>query len=132
VSNLLLETEPNGTMAAANALGTAAGGRGAISPAGDLDFYSFTLTATASVRAYTALVSGTGCPGDTLLELRNESGTVLASDDDDGDGLCSLINGVGGVDTGARMLAPGTYVLVVKAYSAGAALPAYGLFLQTQ
>jgi cysteine-rich repeat protein len=53
---------------------------------------------------------------DSFLTLYNAAGTNLASDDDDGRGYCSAIDGTGGTarDSGARNLAPGSYYLEVK------------------
>jgi cysteine-rich repeat protein len=65
---------------------------------------------------------------DTLVELRASNGTtVLASDDDGGQGNCSLIDSTSASFTGARHLAPGTYYVQVKPYST--ATPAYTLLV---
>jgi cysteine-rich repeat protein len=66
---------------------------GALNPAGDEDVFAVTNTgATArSVRFSTFTAVGGTCPSaDTGLNVRDAAGTVLVSDDDGGDGFCSL------------------------------------------
>lgn len=111
------EVEPNNACGQVNAIplsgapltGTV---RGAISPASDGDFYSFTLTAPSSVRLETYIgtpgTCGSTSNNDTLVELRGtDCTTILGSDDDDGAGFCSLVNPT--TDAFARTLPAGTY-----------------------
>jgi cysteine-rich repeat protein len=95
---------------------------------GDLDVYTFTLTAASvvSVETYTTYASGytstsdstvahLACPSaDTLASIFDGTGdvtdddTALDSDDDSGDGRCSYVT--------SATLAPGTYYFVVHEY----------------
>lgn len=86
------------------ALGTAV--TGAISQPGGRDSYTLNLPGpkTVEIRA-----DKTDASFDPYLELYNNSGAMIASDDDGGDGLNSKII------TG---LAPGIYTIVVRAYNA--------------
>ncbi|MEP7123021.1 MAG: DUF4215 domain-containing protein, partial [Byssovorax sp.] len=127
------EIEPNGTTATAT---PAAGGDffiqgGAL--AADLDYYAITVAATQSVRA--EVIEGTDgiiCDSnrltDSYLTLYNSVGTSLATDDDNGRGYCSLIDGTGAtpVNAGAHNLAAGTYYLQVKSTATGG-MPGYRL-----
>ena len=125
------ETEVNGSCAGADAMVAFSGtplttqGKGHIFPAGDVDYYSFTIPGThpTTIRLETYFGSPTTCgttsDNDTTLELlAPDCSTVLASDQDDGIGNCSLIDGAGS-DTGARYLAPGTYYARVTHPSGG-------------
>ena len=122
---LFAEAEANDTTATANPLGSTDGwvfGDHSLAP--DLDFYSFTLAAPASVRL--EIIEGDRavetCESngiDSRLQLLNSSGTVLVDDDDDGRGFCSLIDGSGStpLDLSARNLAAGTYFVRVSGTS---------------
>jgi uncharacterized repeat protein (TIGR01451 family) len=87
------ESEPNGTAGTATPLDLSAScgiASGAISPAGDVDFYSFTAPAGARVWAYVD-TGGPTAQGsqsrDSLLTLFGTDGTtVLERDDEDGSG----------------------------------------------
>jgi cysteine-rich repeat protein len=89
---------------------------GAITPIGDADYFAFEVPAVADVRVETFGPAGPGaCAAsiDTLVELRGQDCTsVIASDNDDGLGACSLINPA--VDAAARHLPPGTYFVRVE------------------
>jgi hypothetical protein len=88
----------------------------------DLDYYEITLPSwTKSVRAEVlegdALETCESLGIDSFLTLLNAAGTPLASDDDDGRGRCSTIDGTGAIprDANAHNLAAGVYYLQVKA-----------------
>ncbi|MBK8252007.1 MAG: DUF4215 domain-containing protein [Polyangiaceae bacterium] len=117
------ESEPNSTCPAdADTIGAfalnpkIAYGGGAITPSGDIDFYSFTLTKPASVKVESFTTKVGQCTADTLVELRaSNCSTIIISDDDDGVNNCSLINPT--TDTAARNLAAGQYFVRVAAFS---------------
>jgi cysteine-rich repeat protein len=105
---------------------------GAITPIGDLDYFAFTVPAVADVRVETFGPAGPGAcaaPIDTLVELRGQDCTsVLAADNDDGLGACSLINPA--VDVAARHLPPGTYFVRVEELGNNAEIvPGYSAYI---
>lgn len=91
-----IESEPNDTLATANFVGnyTFPGDAflvdGTISPSGDQDWFMFTVSNAAQMRLATY-----GRPdsnsGDSILELYDSAGTLLASDDDGGINLFSSL-----------------------------------------
>src|SRR5262249_19733357 len=95
------EIEPNDTLATAQATGCGRAVQAAISPAGDVDWYSFTLDTTYR----TSIVAH--CSGDSPPALSDDSGTLLPFDDDSGPGFCSQIN---------RTLKAGSYALEVHEF----------------
>ncbi len=100
-------------------------GTGAISPAGDRDLYAVVIT---QGQAITAEVNngGTGCPGNTVLDLIGPDGiTILGTDDDDGPGTCSRIDPLR--DSFATNLPAGTYFLRVRGWSASTTINSYSL-----
>lgn len=116
------ETEPNDSIATANPLPSIPeqfifGDRQVIS---DSDFYAVTLSETSSLRIETVEGDNTEtCESngiDSFIRLFNSSGVLLVSDDDDGRGFCSQIDGRGAVpvDAAAKNLAPGTYFIQVN------------------
>ncbi len=125
-TNVGSEIEPNGTLATATPMaGTNMDILGAHVSA-DLDWYAITLATNGlSVRAETieetanVFTSTAHCENlgiDTLLTLFNSAATSLASDDNDGRGYCSAIDGTSATprDAGAHNLAAGTYYLQVS------------------
>ena len=99
---------------------------GAITPLADLDFYTFVLAKPATVRVETFGPTLTTCAGDTLLELRGPDCTsVIVSDDDDGVGVCSLINPT--TDAAARNLPAGTYTVQVREFGDDLTIASYGV-----
>lgn len=121
-----VEREPNDTAGEATALVLPAVASGALSPAGDVDYYRFTLSAPADVTVGTTDTTGDGsCTAmDTVLELRTEGGALVASDDDSGPGLCSALDPA--VDSRVRQLSAGTYVVRVTSFG-GEAVSGYRL-----
>ncbi|MDI1436465.1 DVUA0089 family protein [Polyangium sorediatum] len=128
---VLVETEPNAACASASGpLKPPFAITGKISPAGDQDYYAFTVPAVADVRIETFVPSvGTCTTGnDTVIELRAANcTTIIMTDDDDGLNSCSLIDPTTTTDTAARKLAPGTYYVRVEEYQNNAAISAYQL-----
>lgn len=90
------------TMAAATAVRRPSQTAGNLETSGDVDFFRFTLTASATV------VIQTSSSIDTYGYLYNASGSLLAYDDDAGAGYNFYIS---------RTLPAGTYYLRVKGYS---------------
>ena len=79
---------------------------GNISPAGDVDWYQFTVTASGSYVIDTQ--AGTLTDNYLYLYGPNSQTALLEDDDDDGDGNMARI---------ARTLSAGTYYVKVRAYS---------------
>jgi PKD repeat protein len=84
---LVVETEPNNTIASANSMQLGDDYFSHISSSGETDFVRFTLSQRTRVELRTSLLT----LGDSYLYLYNSAGTLLASDDDGGGGLTSLI-----------------------------------------
>lgn len=118
------EIEPNGTSASAS--GPILDGPlncGAITPAADIDFFSFTLTEPlTSVEIETFDGTGTGCANiDTVVQLFRPDGvTELAEDDDLGIERCSFISA-----DAARNLPAGTYFVRINEYGDNGTIGAY-------
>ncbi len=121
------EVEPNDTQAQGNAV---AGGDvfvfGGHQVDADLDYFAITVPAGKSIRA--EVVEGSAaetCESngvDSYLTLFNAGGTSLVTDNDDGRGFCSMIDGTGNAprDSGAHGLPGGVYYLQVKGFLTGA------------
>jgi cysteine-rich repeat protein len=112
------ETEQNGTPMTADAY--TAPWFAAIQPAGDVDVVSVVIGAAPSSLAVSTFDLGDGaCAAaamDTLVDIIAPDGTtVLASDDDSGEGLCARASALG--------LAAGTYFVRVKAVEPAAVFP---------
>jgi cysteine-rich repeat protein len=124
------EIEPNGVVSQAGAIVLPALVSGSLTPTGDVDYFRFTLTATTNLVVETTDGSGNGtCAGiDTLLELRTESGTLVASDDDSGAGYCASLEP--SQDLRMNQLPAGTYVVRVSSYD-GEPVAAYRLRVES-
>lgn len=132
------ESEPNDTPAEATPLDIdiqpASIGSGLISPAGDVDFYSFEAPANSLVWAYVD-TGGTqlGTSSDSLLAIVDPDGTTeLATDDDDGTGnACDAT--IESLDAsavaGLFLPAAGTYFARVTAAGGGDTIDPYQLFV---
>lgn len=112
------ETEQNGTAMTADAY--SAPWFAAIQPAGDVDVVSAVVVAAPSSLAVSTFDLGDGaCAAaamDTFVDIIAPDGTtVLASDDDSGEGLCARASALG--------LAAGTYFIRVKAVEPAAVFP---------
>jgi cysteine-rich repeat protein len=85
------EIEPNGDSATANAFDDPHYAE--IRPAGDVDVVRFSVSESPSQIAVNTLNFGDGACSrdlmDSYVEILDESGEVVASDDDGGDGLCA-------------------------------------------
>jgi cysteine-rich repeat protein len=115
------EVEPNDTQATATALpGKDTFIYGGHQSASDTDYFAITVPSGNSIRA--EVVEGDTietCESlevDSLLTLFNASAVSLVTDDDDGRGYCSGIDGTGATprDSGAHNLTAGTYYLQLK------------------
>jgi len=89
---------------------------GAIDTAGDQDWYRVTLTAG---QTYTFWTNGAQNPTDTLLRLRDSSGTAIATNDDGGQDVLSHIT--------FTATTTGTYFVDVSGFSSGVT-GSYSLF----
>jgi cysteine-rich repeat protein len=112
------EIEPNGTAMTANAYSSP--WFAAIQPAGDIDVVSVVIGAPPSSLAVSTFDLGDGaCAAaamDTFVDIIAPDGsTVLASDDDGGEGLCARASALG--------LSAGTYFIRVKAAAPSAVFP---------
>ncbi|MDX2009692.1 MAG: DVUA0089 family protein [Myxococcaceae bacterium] len=126
------ESEPNGTAAQADGpFPVEVAVRASIGPqADDLDLFTIRLTATTSLTLETFDEAGPGrCRNiDTVVTLYGPGGTVtLASDDDSGLDRCSRLSAR---DVPAlRRLAPGDYLVEVRAFAAFRQIPEYRLVI---
>jgi cysteine-rich repeat protein len=130
------EREPNNTVPQAQITAAQIGLNlvieGRISPAGDVDYYSFEVppgrTATLTSRTYGQRGDRLSCEGDTVLSLFDAGGALITSNDDLLEVGCSLIDG--GSDPRAAGLVPGRYFLRVHEYSGNRGIPAYALDIE--
>ncbi len=104
------ESENNNTLALANDLGAygVPGGSAAVDGVlteGDVDWYSFSLTDTASLSFFAAFTSGNG---DGLMQLVSSGGDVIGFDDDSGVGLMPALQ--------MESLAAGTYYIAFSGF----------------
>jgi cysteine-rich repeat protein len=117
-----VESEPNGDCASPTSVAVPGSVLASIDPAGEYDFFTFTLDQPSSVMIETSGPAGLGspCPGDTVIDLYNTLActTSVTSNDDGGEGACSLIT---------RDLAAGTYYVRVRGYSATATIANYSV-----
>lgn len=94
----------------------------------DLDGYRFTLTEATSLRIETELSDGS-CDADTRLRLVDDTGTVIAEDNDSGPGRCAQLRA--GDTPLLQGLAAGRYTLWVDA-GGNPAVGDYLLYLAPQ
>jgi cysteine-rich repeat protein len=115
----LTEVEPNQPQSSAQPLGAAPGVVGAISPAGDQDYFAFDVPVNGT--SATILVSDGlgGCPAglDTKLYAFDAASTQIGYDDDSGAGNCSMIT--------LSNLGAGTYAFRVEEYGNDGVAPFY-------
>jgi len=129
------EVEPNNTPATATPLNLVSGcqaATGAISPLGDLDYYSF--TAPPGSKLWALVDTGPSTTGrDSVLTLFGPDGTtVLETDDDDGIGNdCgpTILSRQASAIAGHTLTAGGTYFLRVEAFGGATTISAYKLFV---
>jgi len=110
------EMEPNATPATATPRGTGSSFYGRVSPSGDVDVIKVDVPGPASRLTADTFDYGDGACGsellDSMIEIVGPDGaTVLAKDDDSGDGLCA--------HAVASSLAQGTYFIRVTASPQG-------------
>ena len=117
------ETEPNDAQGQANAApGLELFVAGVHATGADADWYELTLPNQASIRVEISEGGAGTCESnsiDTIIEVMSGAGVSLVSDDDDGRGFCSAIDGTGATprDAAAHNLAAGTYYIKVTGYS---------------
>jgi hypothetical protein len=129
------ESEPNNTPAAATPLNLVSGcqaAAGAISPAGDVDYYSF--PAAPGSKVWAGVDTGPSTTGrDSILTLFAPDGTtVIETDDDDGVGNdCgpTILSRQASAIAGRTLSAGGTYLLRVEAFGGASTISAYKLFV---
>ena len=124
------ESEPNNTPATAAPLNLVSGcqaASGAISPVGDVDYYSFTASAGSKVWAEV------DTSGDSVLTLFGPDGTtVLETDDDDGIGNncdATIESLFASAIAGRTLTAGGTYFLRVQSFGDASTISAYKLLV---
>jgi cysteine-rich repeat protein len=100
---------------------------GAIKPATDIDVYRFTVPVTADVRieVFDGDPNLTGCFGvDSAIELIAPNGiTILASDDEDSDAFCSVIDS--GNQASANGIVPGEYFVRIREFGSDEIIDKY-------
>lgn len=110
-AQFMTEVESNNTLATANDIGTfsAPGGSmlvdGTINP-GDVDWFSFTLSDTASIAVFAGFSASSGADG--VMQLVGFDGVVIAFDDDNGVGLMPALQ--------VESLAAGTYYIGMSGF----------------
>ena len=126
--NLFSETEPNDTAATANALaGSQAVVYGNVSPANDVDYFSF--SATAGDRVYAAMqTQWSNVSGDSRLQIIASDGTTVLEFDDDDGAFSSLASSI----AGTVIPATGTYYVRAYGYSATTVITPYHLHVRVQ
>ncbi len=124
------EAEPNDTPAQASLIaGSDVFVFGAHAQNDDADYFAIQIPAGRSIRAEVIEGGGETCESggmDSLLTLIAPELTELASDDDEGRGACSLIDGTGGADArdpSAGGLPGGLYTIRVQASPSAQAGP---------
>ena len=93
------ETEPNDYFEEANPVASGACTVGHVGP-DDYDFYSIEVPAGHDLTVEVESVDGSGCGGDSKIQIVDEFYTVLAEDDNSGVGSCARIFRTGGPSTG--------------------------------
>lgn len=118
-------TEPRGTYTAPGAPQTF---NGSITPAAEQDGYTITVTAESYLRAqiFENAAAGTCATADPRIRLLGSTG-VIAEDDFDGPGSCSLLS----PPADPMRLAPGTYVLMIEEDGRNATIANYDVVLSS-
>ncbi|MCP3139297.1 DUF4215 domain-containing protein [Pyxidicoccus xibeiensis] len=129
----VFEAEPNEETTTATVLPwVPARAFGALASRSDTDVYRFTLTRVTDLRISTDDSRGPhSCQDiDTYVRLLDANGSSLASDDDSGLSLCSLLDPTS--NAALTRLLPGTYYVEVEAsvFSSGTTALPYGLNVQ--
>lgn len=110
-AQFMTEVESNNTLATANDIGTFSAPGGAMLVdgtivQGDVDFFSFTLSDTASLAVFAAFATGGGADG--VMQLIGADGVVIAFDDDSGIGLMPALQ--------VASLSAGTYFIGLSGF----------------
>jgi hypothetical protein len=134
-------SQPLGRLAPGDALDV----HGAIDPANDEDFFTFTIQSPVlgNFWTYEILGSSESCPTDDTemwlydglpssltAVMRSQDHTIVAFDDDQGPGFCAQIGGMSGRGGGGIALIPGRYYLRVRRYAHEAIIPSYFLRIE--
>ncbi len=123
------ETEPNDTAATANALpGSQVAVYGTISPATEVDFFSFTATAGDRVYAAAQTQWSNGGSTDTIVDIYASDGTTVLESDDDNGSFSATSSAIGGT----IIPADGTYYVRVDGFSTTATITPYYLHVRVQ
>ncbi len=123
------ETEPNDTAATANALpGSQTAVYGTISPAIEVDFFSFTATAGDRVYAATQTQWSNGGSTDTIVDIYASDGTTVLETDDDSGSFSGTSSAIGGT----IIPATGTYYIRVDGFSTTSNITPYYLHVRVQ
>ena len=127
------ESEPNDTPATAtplNLAGSCQVATGSISPAGDVDYYSFTAQPGDKLWAFVDTSASTS-DRDSILTLYGPDGTTqLEQDDDDGTGTncgATIVTLQSSTIAGKTLTAGGTYFLRVQDFSPSSVITSYRL-----
>ncbi len=100
-----------------------------ISPSGNQDLYALVVTQGQFLTAFTSGSGGSGCPGDTVIDLYGTDGvTRLGTDDDGGTNSCSSIGP--STDAWTASLNAGTYWLRVRGYNSATVIGSYDINVQ--
>jgi hypothetical protein len=119
------EVEPNNSITVTNFITDIAGAevRGGITPAGDVDFYSFSANAGDRIWSYINTSNATSST-DSVLTLLNSVSTTLQLDDDNGS-QSSLSSAI----AGAPITQTGTYALQVRQFGGATIMNPYSLYI---
>jgi surface antigen len=119
--------EPDNSMAYAKVIPPGINQQRTIHVGGDVDFAKFTLGATSAIAIETRTDTRDGgtTSADLVGTLYDYNGNVLASSDDEGNGMNAQI-----VRFGASKLPAGTYYFAAKAYSSAATIASYSIHLE--
>ncbi|MCB8916396.1 MAG: proprotein convertase P-domain-containing protein [Ardenticatenaceae bacterium] len=121
------ETEPNDTPATANILpGNDVVVLGDISPAAEVDYFSFTANAGDHVYAATMTQFSNGGSSDTIVSIIGADGVTVLETDDDSGSFSSLSSAIGGT----IIPASGTYYVLVDGFSTTSLITPYRLHVR--
>jgi hypothetical protein len=130
--NAVAETEPNDAAALANIIvlnpaPSAALVCGAINPVADTDFFRVAIVSSSSILIETIKADGAACDPDMpmSLSLLDTSATVIATDNNGGQGGCASLDGV--TSPLLQNLAPGNYYIRVIQSDNSSVIPVYAL-----
>ncbi len=122
------ETEPNDSAATANALSGTQVMYGTISPAADVDYFSFTAVAGDRVFAATMTQFSNGGSTDTVVDIIASDGTTVLESDDDNGTFSASSSAIGGT----IIPTDGTYYVRVDGFSTSLLITPYHLHVRVQ